>query len=211
MRPATLTRLHLYGCLALAPVLACAQTGPPLAPQHKPGTEGGDVMGDAAGGPPLPSGASPMRGVRQLSDSELSCAQIYAQTQALETSSRQQQAEVLKAQEAATAAQNEMARHAGDLRGAGMGAAVGSAIGSGLLGLIPGASQVQGYAMKAAASARRAQLQENINQMMQAQAQWMALEQALEHTQARSEHLTDLFLRKACRLSQEQTAADRAP
>lgn len=142
--------------------------------------------------------------VRQLGDSELSCAQIYAESQALEKSGEAQQAASLQAQQAMTEIQNQMMKQAGDTRGG-----MGSAIGSGLLGLIPGAGQLQGYALQAAADARRANMQDSVDQMMVAQTQLMNAEQALERTQARSEHLADLFLKKDCRLSQVKAGADR--
>jgi hypothetical protein len=59
MLPAPFKHLPLYCCLALPPLLASAQIGPLLTTE-------------------------PMRGVRQLGDGELSCAQIHAETQALE-------------------------------------------------------------------------------------------------------------------------------
>ena len=87
---------------------------------------------------------------------------------------------------------------------------MGSAIGGGLLGLIPGGAQVQGHAMQAAAEARRARMQDNTQQMMQAQTRLVNAEQALGHVQARSEHLVDLFLKKGCKLSEVKAAADAA-
>jgi hypothetical protein len=171
-------RLPLYSCLALMPLLAGAQIGPLLT-------------------------SEPMRGVRQLGDGELSCAQIHAETQALEKTSQAHQAEAAQAQQAMTDTQNEMMK----LASAGRGG-VGSAIGGSLLGLIPGGAQVQGYAMQAAAEARRAGMQDNTNKMMQAQTRLVNAEQALEHVQARSEHLVDLFLKKGCRLSEVKATAD---
>ena len=93
-------------------------------------------------------------------------------------------------------------KQATDMRGVGMG----SAIGSSLLGMIPGAGHIQGMAMQAAASARMSDMQNNVNQMMQAQNQLMQVEMSLEYARARGEHLTDLFLRKGCKLSELQAA-----
>ena len=73
----------------------------------------------------------------------------------------------------------------------------------------PGGAQVQGYAMQAAAEARRADMQDSVDKMMQATTRQMNAEQALERTQARSEHLADLFLKKDCKLSQVKAGADR--
>lgn len=174
MPPATPSRPPLYGLLAISALTA-------LAPS-----------------------ITHAQGVRQLGDSELSCAQIYAETQALEKAGEAQQAESRQAQEAMAEMQNQMMKQASDTRGG-----VGSAIGSGLLGLIPGAGQIQGYALQAAADARRANLQDSVDKMMVAQTQLMNAEQALERTQARSEHLADLFLKKNCKLSEVKAAAGR--
>lgn len=187
--PACLT-VALWGCLALAPVAAgAADEG-----------VGSDSLVPTRTVPP------PARGVRQLSDSELSCAQIYAETRVLETAALEQQNEVRQAEAAMEGIQSTLMDEAHSVRGGGAGAAVGAS----LLGLIPGASVLQGHAMQAAAEARRAGMQQNMQRMVLAQQRLMAAEQALEHGQARSEHLTDLFLRKGCRLS-EVKAAEAAP
>lgn len=173
-------RIPLHGCVALMPMLASAQIGPMLTTE-------------------------PMRSVRQLGDGELSCAQIHAETQALEKTGQIHRAEAAQAQQAMTDTQNEMMKLASGGHGG-----VGSAIGGSLLGLIPGGSQVQGYAMQAAAEARRAGMQDSTNKMMQAQTRLVNAEQALEHVQARSEHLVDLFLKKGCKLSEVKAAKDAA-
>ena len=147
------------------------------------------------------------RMVKRLSDSDLGCAEIHADIVALERTGQAQQADALQAQEAMAKMQEELMAQAGGMRGGG----VGSAIGSGLLGMVPGGAQIQGHAMKAAAEARRADRQEGMQKMMQAQTRLMNAEQALEHAQARSEHLTDLFLRKGCRLSEVKAASEAAP
>lgn len=150
---------------------------------------------------PLVGGA---QSVRQLSDGELSCAQIYAESQALEQAGEARRADALQAQQAMTEIQNQMMQQASGASG-GMGAAIGG----GLLGLIPGGAQVQGYAMQAAAEARRAGMQDSVDKMMQATMRQMNAEQALERTQARLDHLADLFLRKDCKLSQVRAGAER--
>lgn len=172
MRAFTPTRLHLLRLLPLVFTLAPALVHAQLEPQ-------------------------PVHSVRKLSDSELGCGEIYTESQGLEKSLLTWQAEAAQAQRAMEDTQNEMMKRANDARGAGMGAAIGG----GLLGLIPGGGQVAGYAAQAAASARRADMQENVNRMMQAQTQLMKLEQAMEHAQARNDHLADLFLKMGCRLS----------
>lgn len=198
-----LTRWPLYGLMVFAPGLAAAQSNPEL-PATAPGIELPAGMG--AMPMPMQPGPNPMRGVRKLSDGELSCAQIYAETQALEKTGEAQQAEATQAQQAMAQSQDEMMKQANGMRGGG----VGSAIGNSVLGMIPGAGYVQGMAMQAAASARMANMQDNVNKMMQAQNQLMNHEQALELTRARSEHLTELFLKKGCKLSSLKGGAEPA-
>jgi len=180
MRPDALTRWPLCGLLTMTAVAAGAQIGPMLSTE-------------------------PMRSVRQLGDGELGCAQIHAQIQALEKTGQAHQAEAAQAQQAMTDTQNEMMK----LASAGHGG-VGSAIGGSLLGLIPGGAQMQGHAMQAAAEARRAGMQDSTNKMMQAQTRLVNAEQALEHVQARREHLVDLFLKKGCKLSEVKASTDAA-
>lgn len=178
MRLPAFTRPCLSALLAVLPWALCAQELPPE-----------------------------LRSVRKLSDSELTCAQIYAETRALEQAGQAQQAEAAQAQAAMAQTQNEMMEQAGGPRGGGMGAAVGGS----LLGMIPGGAQIQGHAMRAAAESRRAGMQEGMQKMMQAQARLVQAEQALEHAQARGDHLADLFLKRGCRLSEVKAAAGEAP
>ncbi len=180
----------LWSCLTLAPVGA-EETG---------GPEGPDRFA------PTRMELPPARGVRQLGDGELSCAQIYRETRVLEAAGHERQAEARQAQAAMNGIQHEMMEQSGSLRGGGAGA-----VGASLLGMIPGAGMLQGHAMQAAAEARRAGMQQNMQRMMGAQQRLMEAEQALEHGQARSDHLTDLFLRKGCRLSEVKAAAGTAP
>lgn len=209
MFPAAFKRLSLYGLLAIAPWAACAQAAPPSGPE-RPGIPGheGDGFADVPGVPPILISTPPaMRSVRKLSDSELTCAQIYAETRELEQTSRSRQMEAMQAHQAMTETQDEMMKQADRMRGGGMGAAVGSS----LIGMIPGAGQVQGHAMRATADARRAGMQESAHKMVQAQTRLMNAEQSLEHVQARAEHLAGWFLTKGCRLSEvESTAASKA-
>jgi hypothetical protein len=200
MLPTAFTRLFLYGLLALAPWAVCAQTALQWATERD-GLAGEvrDQPDDAADGPPMLSAVpSRTRSVKKLSDSELTCAQIHAETRILEKTSQAKQTEAMQAQEAMTEIQNEMMKQASGMGGGGMG----SMVGSGLLGMIPGAGLVQGAVMQAANEARRASMQDGAHKMMQVQTRSMNAEQALEHAQARSEHLADLFLKKDCKLSQ---------
>lgn len=203
MLPAAFTRLSLYGLLALAPFAACAQDASRVA-LDRPSLASEDSDQPDAAMPSMPFAPPPTRNVRKLSDSELTCTQIYAETQALEKSSQAHQAESTQAQAAMTETQNDMMKQANSMGGGGFGSAVGSS----LLGMIPGAGQIQSYAMQAAAEARRASMQDSAQKMMQAQTQLMKLEQAMEHAQARSDHLADLFLKKGCKLSEVKAAAN---
>lgn len=205
MLSAALTRLFLSGLLALASLAARAQTATELTLERPSlASEEGDEADGAVGMPPMQFTATLARNVRKLSDSDLTCAQIYAETQALEKSSQAHQAESTQAQAAMTETQNDMMKQANSMGGGGFGSAVGSS----LLGMIPGAGQLQSYAMQAAAEARRASMQDSAQKMMQAQTQLMKLEQAMEHAQARSDHLADLFLKKGCKLSEVKAAAN---
>lgn len=207
MLSVAIKQLSLCGLLALAPFAACAQRSPQFALDRPSlASEEGDEVDAAASLPSMPFAAPPPRGVRKLSDSELTCAQIYAETRALEKTSQAQQAEATQAQTAMTETQNEMMKSAGSMPGSG----IGSAIGNSLLGMIPGAGQVQGYAMQAAAEARRTSMQDSAQKMMQTQTRLMKLEQAMEHAQARSDHLADLFLKKGCKLSEVKASATNA-
>lgn len=206
MLSVAIKQLSLCGLLALAPFAACAQRSPQFALDRPSlASEEGDEVDAAASLPSMPF-AAPTRNVRKLSDSELTCAQIYAETRALEKTSQAQQAEATQAQTAMTETQNEMMKSADSMPGSG----IGSAIGNSLLGMIPGAGQVQGYAMQAAAEARRASMQDSAQKMMQTQTRLMKLEQAMEHAQARSDHLADLFLKKGCKLSEVKAAVTNA-
>lgn len=207
MLPAALARCSLCGLLALAALAASAQTAQRFALDRASlAGEEGDETDDGAAMSPMHVPAPPPRGVRKLGDGELTCAQIYAETRSLEKASQAQQAEATQAQAAMTATQNEMMKNAGSMPGSG----IGSAIGNGLLGMIPGAGQIQGYAMQAAAEARRASMQDGAQKMMQTQTRLMKLEQGLEHAQARSDHLADLFLKKGCKLSEVKAASANA-
>ena len=204
MRSTTSLPMRVAAALALAPALVAAQADPATI---RPAREGADPALGAPGWAMPAEAAPPLRKVRQLGDGELSCAQLYAETQALDAGSRAQEAESAKAQKAMADSQEQMMKQATDMRGMGMGAGMGSS----LLGMIPGAGQIQGMAMQAAASARMNGMQDKVNQMMQAQNQLMQAEQGLEYARARSDHLTDLFLKKGCKLSEvKASGADPA-
>jgi len=202
---AAITRLSLSGLLALAPWAVGAQVASQIGAAR--GAALADLPDDAAGLPPMPMSAGAMtpmpRNVKKLGDGELSCAQIYAETQVLEKTSQERGAEAEQAQAAMMASQNEMMKQASGGMGGG---GVGSSVGSSLLSLIPGGGQIQSFAMQAAADARRASMQDSVEKMMQVQTRLVNAEQARELAQARSEHLTDLFLKKGCKLSEVKSA-----
>lgn len=201
---AAITRLSLSGLLALTPWAVGAQVASQIGAARAAALA--DQPEDVANLPPMPMGAGAMmptpRNVKKLSDGELSCAQIYAETQVLEKTSQERGAEAEQAQAAMMASQNEMMKQASGMGGGGMGSSVGSS----LLSLIPGGGQIQSFAMQAAADARRASMQDSVEKMMQVQTRLMNAEQARELAQARSEHLTDLFLKKGCKLSEVKSA-----
>ncbi|MGQ3001878.1 MAG: hypothetical protein ACT6UH_13065 [Hydrogenophaga sp.] len=206
---AAITRLSLSGLLALAPWAVGAQVASQIGAARAAALA--DQPDDAAGLPPMPMGAGGMapmpRNVKKLGDGELSCAQIYAETQVLEKTSQERGAEAEQAQAAMMASQNEMMKQASGGMGGG---GVGSSVGSSLLSLIPGGGQIQSFAMQAAADARRASMQDSVEKMMQVQTRLVNAEQARELAQARSEHLTDLFLKKGCKLSEVKSAGAAA-
>jgi len=203
---AAITRLSLSGLLALTPCAVGAQVASQIGAARAAALA--DQPEDVANLPPMPMpmGAGAMmptpRNVKKLSDGELSCAQIYAETQVLEKTSQERGAEAEQAQAAMMASQNEMMKQASGMGGGSMGSSVGSS----LLSLIPGGGQIQSFAMQAAADARRASMQDSVEKMMQVQTRLVNAEQARELAQARSEHLTDLFLKKGCKLSEVKSA-----
>ena len=79
---AALTRLPLYGLLALAPLAVSAQIDPPFATAQASLADDGedDLADDSVGLSSMQPAAPPTRSVRKLSDSELTCSQIYAET-----------------------------------------------------------------------------------------------------------------------------------
>lgn len=92
---AAITRLSLSGLLALAPWAVGAQVASQIGAARAAALA--DQPDDATGLPPMPMGAGGMtsmpRNVKKLGDGELSCAQIYAETQALEKTSQERGAD----------------------------------------------------------------------------------------------------------------------
>lgn len=217
MPPCPPMQRRLRGALALSALLlsACAPapTRPSIEQARATAAADFDVEADTAADanagqveypdelPPLEYAAPPMANVRELRDGELTCAEIYAETQALERTGREQQAKARQAQEAMTKSQEAMTKQASNMSG-GMGA-----IGGGLLSMVPGGGLVSGLAARAATSARTSAIQQETNRMMQTQMEMINTEQALQYTQARSDHLAGLFLDKGCKLSEVQGAA----
>lgn len=154
----------------------------------------------------MPFAAPQGANVRQLGDGELSCEEIYAETQALDRTAREQQAKAREAQDAMAKSQEAMISQATS-RSSGVGMGV---IGGSLLSMVPGGGLVSGLAMKAATSSRASAMQEETNRLMRTQTEMMNSEQALQYTRARSDHLAGLFLDKGCRLSDVQRVPSAA-
>lgn len=144
--------------------------------------------------------------VRKLGDGELSCEEIYAETQVLDRTAREQQAKAREAQDAMAKSQEAMISQATS-RSSGVGMGV---IGGSLLSMVPGGGLVSGLAMKAATNSRASAMQEETNRLMRTQTEMMNSEQALQYTRARSDHLAGLFLDKGCRLSDVQRVPSAA-
>lgn len=172
-----------------------------------------DAVADADGQAGHPADVNSMQfaapqvaNVRELGDGELSCEEIYAQTQALDRTAREQQAKAREAHDAMAKSQEAMVSQATS-RSSGMGMGM---IGGSLLSMVPGGSLVSGLAMKAATSSRASAMQEETNRLMRTQTEMMNSEQALQYTRSRSDHLAGLFLDKGCRLSDVQRVPSAA-
>jgi hypothetical protein len=200
--PASNNKRYLLGLLAALPLLVSAQmTAQDMMDQNEMTAEG-----------ELPAGAimqftPPVTpNVRKLSDSELTCSQIYAETQDLEKAGAEQSVKIDQAQRQMAESQNEMMQQSSNIPGSG----IASTVGNSLLGMLPGGGMVSSMAMQAALDVRRSAMQENVTKMMQTQNQLMNVSQSMQYTQARQEHLADLFLKKGCKLSQVKAASAAA-
>ncbi|MCY1165130.1 hypothetical protein D9M73_50300 [compost metagenome] len=181
--------------MAGSPAFAQAQATGAMAPDEGATIPPNPGMG-AYGGQPA--------GVKKMSDAALDCQQIYAETETLQKSLAEQQAGAAAAQQAADDVRNGMMSQA--MSGGG-GMQRGASMASGLLGMIPGVGMVAGLVggagAQASMQARMADMQDSTNKMMQAQQKAIDIQQAMAWSQARHEHLVDLFLKKNCTLPQK--------
>lgn len=165
----------------------------------------------------------PQPSVRKLSDNELNCEQIYAETETLQKTGDAQRADAEAAAQAVTEATNDMMQQAMSARGkdggSGMGMGMVSSLTS-LLGAIPGsggmaASMVGRIINRVASQATEAggssEMPENMKKMlakmMEVQQKMANAEGDMYYTQARHDYLVDLFLKKDCKLSQLKASA----
>lgn len=187
---------RLLSQLLLFPLLLSSTAGAAFAQTFDPLLDAGGVF---------PTGP-----VKKLGDGELTCAQLYTEVQDLEQTirDRQTQYEALMAKVSSSA--RAMASSAGGIGGAS------SAIStlSGLAGLIPGAGlitgTVGGLASSAAQAAELSAFEAQMAELEASQEALMKLGGELGTATARREHLTDLFLKKDCKVSELQTPAPQA-
>ncbi len=160
-------------------------------------------MGNAAfAGPPM--------GVRKMTDSDLSCQQLFAEAEGLEKTLAEQKAAAASVQQAADDTRNAMMEQA--MGGGGIQA---TSMASGLLSMIPGVGMAAGLvgsaASQAATSARMAGIQESTRKMMETQQKAIDMQQSMYYSQARHDHLVELFLKKDCKVSQLKAANPKPP
>lgn len=154
-------------------------------------------------------GVFPTGPVKKLGDGELTCAQLYTEVQDLETTIRDRQTQYEALMDKVSRRSRAMTSSAGGIGGAS------SAIStlSGLAGLIPGAglitSTVGSLASSAAQAAEFSALEAQIAELETSQGELMKLGGELGTATARREHLTDLFLKKDCKVSELQTPASQ--
>jgi hypothetical protein len=158
-------------------------------------------MGNAAfGNPPM--------GVRKMTDGDLSCQQLFTEAEGLEKTLAEQKTAVASAQQSADDTRNAMMEQA--MGGGGIQA---TSMASGLLSMIPGvgmaAGLVSGAASQAATSARMAGIQESTKRMMETQQKAIEMQQSMYYSQARHDHLVELFLKKDCKVSQLKAATPK--
>ncbi len=149
-------------------------------------------------------GAFPTGPVKKLGDGELTCNQLYAEVSDLEKTIVQRQSEY-------EALMTKVSQSARDMAAAARGA--GGATGAintitGLAGLIPGAGFIAGtvgsLASSAAQDAQFNAIDAQMAEMEATQGQLMKLGGELGTATARREHLTELFLKKDCKVSELQ-------
>lgn len=152
-------------------------------------------------------GTFPTGPIKKLGDGELTCNQLYVEVSDLEKTIVQRQSEYEALMSKVSQSARDMATAA---RGAGGAAGAINTI-TGLAGLIPGAGFIAGtvgsLASSAAQDAQFNALDAQMAEMEATQGQLMKLGSELGTATARREHLTELFLKKDCKVSELQNAA----
>lgn len=148
--------------------------------------------------------------VKKLSDGELTCAQLYAEVQDLEQTVARRQPEYEALMSKVSQSARDMASTA---RGSGDAAGAINTI-TGLAGLIPGAGFITGtlgsLASSAAQDAQFNAIDAQMAEMEVTQQQLMKLGSEMGTATARREHLTELFLKKDCKVSELQAPMPQA-
>lgn len=206
-KKAVLKFLRLMAQLALMTALTVEtlwaqtpQTPPtPLPPQASGSVESSAPESVAAATAARYSGQP--AGVKKMSDARLTCPQIHAETEALQARLAEQQAETMATLTAAEDARQKMLQQTG---GGLSSLQSGASTATGLLSMIPGVGMVAGMfggiSQQATMNSRMAEAQQTTNAMMATQQKALDAQMAMAATQARHEHLVDMFLAKNCKL-----------
>jgi hypothetical protein len=173
-----------------------AQTPPAPSPQEAQATAelaAPEAMAARYGSPPA--------GVKKISDASLSCAQIHAETETLQARLSEQQAAAMATLKAADDARQKMLQQSG---GGLSSLQSGASTATSLLSMIPGVGAVAGMfggmSAQASMNSRMAEAQQSTNALMETQQKAMDAQMAMGATQARHEHLVDMFLARNCKL-----------
>lgn len=190
----------------IAACAACALYWPAAAQSLSPGdfmpgaARGAEAdledPGDMAAGMGVAPGRyGPPAGARKITDGALSCQAIFDEVSGLQKKTEETKAALDAVQKNISTATSKMM---GPSSGGTAGIGVGSSIASSLLGMIPGGSMLSSASMAASVNARQAAMQDSVKSMMQSQTRAMDLQRDLAYTEARNDHLVDLFLKKKC-------------
>lgn len=173
-----------------------AQTSLPPSPQEVPATaelSTPEAMAARYGSPPA--------GVKKISDARLSCEQIHTETETLQAKLAEQQAAATATLKAAEDARQKMFQQSGGGLSSLQG---GASTATNLLSMIPGVGAVAGMfggmTAQASMNSRMAEAQQSTNVLMETQQKAMDAQIAMGTTQARHEHLVEMFLARNCKL-----------
>jgi len=167
----------------------------PLAGLESPGGMGQGLM---------PSPGAPMPTVQKITDGELSCPDLYREVMALEQRQPALQQELAAASQAASEASAALAAPSMASRGGGLLGGMAS-----MIPLVGG--MVSGIASAASASAASASFNEAMAAMTAAQQRMADVQVQLGWVGARHAHLTDLFLKRPCKVSDVRGSAANPP